>query len=97
MPSVISKLREKFQVRRFIVVGDRGLFSNENLKLFTDKGHEFIVGLKLGLLKDRYDEIDTLKNFKWINEDIAIYEMKYKSYRCIVTWSKERAKQHNYR
>ena len=27
MPSVISKLRKKFQVRRFIVVGDRGLFS----------------------------------------------------------------------
>jgi len=37
MPSVICKLKEKFQVRRFIVVGDRGLFSNENLKLLKRK------------------------------------------------------------
>ena len=91
MPSVISKLREKFQVRRFIVVGDRGLFSNENLNLFQDKGHEFIVGLKLGLLKDRYNEIYDLKNFEWINEDLALYETSYKNYRCIITWSRKRA------
>ena len=91
MPSVILKLKEKFKIRRFIVVGDRGLFSNENLKLFEDKGHEFIVGLKLGLLKDRHDEIYNLKNFAWINEDVAIYETKYKNHRCLVTWSKKRA------
>ena len=91
MPSVISKLREKFQVRRFIVVGDRGLFSKENLDLFKDKGNEFIVGLKLSLLKDRYDEIYNLKNFKCINEDIRTYETKYKGHRCIITWSRKRA------
>ena len=91
MPSVISKLREKFQVRRFIVVGDRGLFSTENLKLFQDKGHEFIVGLKLGLLKDRYNEIYDFKRFEWINADIAIYETEYKGHRCIITWSRQRA------
>ena len=91
MLSVISKLREKFQVRRFIVVGDRGLFSTENLKLFQDKGHEFIVGLKLGLLKDRYNEIYNLKKFEWITEDLAIYETEYKNYRCVITWSRKRA------
>ena len=91
MPSVISKLRKKFQVRRFIVVGDRGLFSNENLQLFKDHGNEFIVGLKLGLLKDRSEEIYNLKNFEWITEDIAIYETEYKNYRCVITWSRKRA------
>ena len=93
MPSVILKLKEKFQVRRFIVVGDRGLFSKENLKLFKDQGNEFIVGLKLGLLKDRHDEIFNLKNFTFINENrsLAIYETEYNGHRCIVTWSKKRA------
>ena len=91
IPSVISKLKKKFQVRRFIVVGDRGLFSIENLELFKDEGHEFIVGLKLGLLKDRYEEIYNLKDFKWINEDLAIYETEHKGYRCIITWSRKRA------
>ena len=91
IPSVISKLKKKFQIRRFIVVGDRGLFSIKNLELFKDEGHEFIVGLKLGLLKDRYEEIYNLKDFKWINEDLAIYETEHKGYRCIITWSRKRA------
>ena len=91
LPEVIRKLKKKFNIRRFIVVGDRGLFSNENLKLFKDKGHEFIVGLKLGLLKDRYKEIYNLKNFKWINNDLALYETEHKGYRCIISWSRKRA------
>ena len=74
IPSVMTKLKKKFKIRRFILVGDRGLFSNKNLELFKDRGHEFIVGLKLGLLKDRYEEIYNIKNFRFINEDLAIYE-----------------------
>lgn len=89
--NAVLKLKEKFQIRRFIMVGDRGLFSNENLKLFESEGKEFIVGLKLGLLKNRYEEIYNLKNFQWITEDIATYETRYKGYRCIVTWSRKRA------
>ncbi len=91
IPSVMTKLKKKLKIRRFILVGDRGLFSNKNLELFKDRGHEFIVGLKLGLLKDRQAEIYNLKNFKWMNEDIAIYETEYKGYRCIITWSRKRA------
>ena len=91
IPSVITKLKKKFKVRRFILVGDRGLFSNENLQSLKAKGDEFIVGLKLGLLKDRHAEIYNLKNFKFINEDLAIYETSYNNDRCIITWSRKRA------
>ena len=91
IPSVMTKLKKKFKIRRFILVGDRGLFSNKNLELFKDRGHEFIVGLKLGLLKDRYEEIYNIKNFRFINEDLAIYETSYNDNRCIITWSRKRA------
>lgn len=91
MPEVLSKLKEKFNIRRFIIVGDRGLFSNENLNLFKEKGHEFIVGLKLSLLKSRSEEIYNLKNFKWVNDDLAIYETEHKGYRCTISWSRKRA------
>ncbi len=91
IPSVMTKLKKKFKVRRFILVGDRGLFSNENLQSVKAKGDEFIVGLKLGLLKDRHAEIYNLKNFKFINEDLAIYETSYNNDRCIITWSRKRA------
>ena len=91
IPSVMTKLKKKFKIRRFILVGDRGLFSNKNLELFKDRGLEFIVGLKLGLLKDRYEEIYNIKNFRFINEDLAIYETSYNDNRCIITWSRKRA------
>ena len=95
IPSVMEKLKEKFKIRRFILVGDRGLFSNENLQSLKAKGDEFIVGLKLGLLKDRHAEIYNLKNFKFINEDLAIYETSYNNDRCIITWSRKRAERDN--
>ena len=91
IPSVMTKLKKKFKIRRFILVGDRGLFSNENLQSVKSKGDEFIVGLKLGLLKDRHEEIYNIKNFKFINEDLAIYETSYNNDRCIITWSRKRA------
>ena len=91
IPSVMTKLKKKFKIRRFILVGDRGLFSNKNLQSVKAKGDEFIVGLKLGLLKDRHEEIYNIKNFKFINEDLAIYETSYNNDRCIITWSRKRA------
>ena len=84
-------LEKDLKIRRFILVGDRGLFSNKNLQSVKAKGDEFIVGLKLGLLKDRHEEIYNIKNFKFINEDLAIYETSYNNDRCIITWSRKRA------
>ena len=93
VPDMISKLSQKFQVRRFILVGDRGLFSKGNLDYIHKQNKEFIVGLKLGLLKDRQDEIYNKKNFYYINRDksLGIYETSYNGHRCLVTWSKKRA------
>ena len=51
IPSVMTKLKKKFKIRRFILVGDRGLFSNENLQSVKAKGDEFIVGIKARIIK----------------------------------------------
>lgn len=93
VPDIVSKLSQKFQIRRFILVGDRGLFSKSNLSCFQEQKKEFIVGLKLGLLKDHHDEIYDLKNYRFMNEDksLGFYETNYEGYRCLVTWSKKRS------
>ena len=54
LPDIVQKIKKKFQVNRFIMVADRGLFSNGNLKILRKSGVEFIVGMKLGV-KDNYD------------------------------------------
>lgn len=90
---IVKKLRGKYRIRRFIFVGDRGLFSRKNLAELRGKGKlgEFIVGMKLGIFKDRHDEFYDINRYAWINDNLAVYETTHEGDRCIVTWSRARA------
>jgi transposase len=90
---IVDKLRDKFHVRRFIFVGDRGLFSKENLTVLRGekKVGEFIVGMKLGVFKKRHGEFYDLSRFRWLRHDLGVYETTHEGDRCIITWSKVRA------
>jgi transposase len=90
---IIDKLRGKYHVRRFIFVGDRGLFSKKNLSALRGekKVGEFIVGMKLGVFKKRHGEFYDLSRFRWLHHDLAVYETTHDDDRCIITWSKVRA------
>lgn len=90
---IIDKLRGKYRIRRFIFVGDRGLFSRKNLDALRgeNKLGEFIVGMKLGVFKDRHDEFYDINRYNWINADLAVYETTHEGDRCIITWSRARA------
>jgi transposase len=90
---IVAKLREKFSIRRFIFVGDRGLFSKQNLTALRneDKAGEFIVGMKLAVFKNRHDEFYDIQRYQWINADLAVYETSHENDRCIITWSRTRA------
>jgi len=91
--SIVDKLREKYRVRRFIFVGDRGLFSKKNLAALKgeNKLGEFIVGMKLGVFKKRHEEFYDMSRFRFLNEELAVYETTHEGDRCIITWSKKRA------
>jgi len=93
--SIAQKLRSKFKIRRFIVVADRGLFSAKNLKALRgtnpEEQGEFIVGMKLGVFKQRHEEFYDLSKYKRINDELAVFETEHEGDRCIITWSKVRA------
>jgi transposase len=98
LEDIVSRLRHKFHVRRFIFVADRGLFSAKNLKHIRQicgeheaEGGEFIVGMKLGVFKQREAEFYNRAHFHAINEELSIYETTHQQDRCIITWSKARA------
>ncbi len=92
---IVKKMRDKFKVRRFIFVGDRGLFSRKNLEAMRgadkDDNGEFIVGMKLGVFRNRHDEFYDLNRYTKINDEFAFYETEHEGDRCIITWSRARA------
>ena len=90
LENIVSKMRQKFQIRRMIFVADRGLFSAKNLDLLRADGGEFIVGHRLGTLKNNEkDDVYNLEKFNWIVPGaLAFFETKTANGdRLIVTWS----------
>ncbi len=90
---IVEKLREKYCIRRFIFVGDRGLLSKKNLEELrgSEKIGQFIVGMKLAVVKKRHEEFYDISRYKFINNDLAVYETTHDGDRCIITWSRARA------
>lgn len=98
LDDIVTRMRDKFRVRRFIFVADRGLFSAKNLEHIrhcggetTAEGGEFIVGMKLGVFTQRGEEFYDRTRFTPINDELSIFETTHKQDRCIITWSKSRA------
>jgi transposase len=92
LKNIVDKMRKKFSVRRFIFIADRGLFSAGNLDHIRNNQGEFIVGLKMGTLKDQLQhEFHDISQFEFISEELAIRETTLGDDRCIITWSKSRA------
>ena len=87
---IVQKMRKKFEVRRFIFVADRGLFSEDNLNSLRAGGGEFIVGMKLGVYKQRHDEFYDLTRFRPVNDSLYVYETTHQKDRAIVSWSRAR-------
>lgn len=92
LKDIVDKMRKKFSVRRFIFIADRGLFSAKNLDHIRNNEGEFIVGLKIGVLKEelQHDFYD-INRFEFISDELAIWETTRGDDRCIITWSKSRA------
>lgn len=93
---IVKRMREKFKVRRFIFVADRGLFSAENLEHIrthcgSEMSGEFIVGMKLGVLRKRHNEFYDRSRFSKMGEGLEWYETVHGKDRCIITWSQKRA------
>jgi transposase len=92
LDGIVDRMKRQFMVRRFIFIADRGLFSAKNLEHIRKSKGEFIVGLKIGVRdKDIQKKCYSLRNYQYINTDLAIWETRYGSDRCIITWSRSRA------
>ena len=88
---IAKKMRDKFKVRRFIFVADRGLFSAKNLDLLREDQGEFIVGMKLGVFREKHDIYYDSARLQWLNDELAYHETEHEGDRVVITWSRARA------
>jgi transposase len=70
--SVLADLMTRFQFRRIIFVGDRGMVSEDNLEALRRDGHGYLVGLK----RRRNAQLDAwlpkLDDTKWVDCSMGI-------------------------
>ena len=95
--STVKKLKQRFTVKKAVLVADRAMFNEKNLKLMEEEGIQYVVACKLKTLpKDKKEEILN-QDFKSSLSVIAgephwIRELEYKERRLIVSHSEKRAK-----
>ena len=93
MLPIIDTFKEKYQLKKLIIVADSGLLSNQNINELQEKGYEFILGARIkNENKGIKDKILAL-NLK--NGDSKIIE-KDDDLRLIISYSDKRANKDRY-
>jgi len=94
--AVIKQLKERYNISNILLVADRGMFSNDNLKLMEKEEVNYIVAARLknlpGKTKEMIIQDDDYKACIVENELHWVKEYEHNSKRLIVSYSTKRAK-----
>ena len=92
----INKWKALFDIKKVTFVGDRAMFSNDNLALLNEYGYSYVIAAKLRKLPQKIqNKILDEKNYRldYYNKDIAwIGEFEYNNQRLITTYTPSRAR-----
>jgi len=73
--TVLEKLKSRYQLKDIVFVADRGLFSEDNLKLLEEKKLKYIVGARIkNMSKKLTDDILNADNYKPI--ELSHHQLK---------------------
>lgn len=97
LTKTLKKLKEKFNIQKLILVGDRGICNKTNLDAIKAAEYEYIVGYPIKRASTKIqNEVIEQKNYK------ETESFKYKTVRInekerlICTWSEKRAEKDKY-
>ncbi|MBI1979295.1 MAG: IS1634 family transposase [Elusimicrobia bacterium] len=89
---IISRLKDRFDIKRVVLVCDRGMVSEKNLKALEEAGYEYIVGVKMRQLdEERKRELLGDIGFEEIREDLFVKEKKHEGRRYLVCFNPKEA------
>ena len=93
--STVNKLKQRFTVKKAVLVADKAMFNDNNLRLMEEEGMEYVVSAKLKSLPKKTKAEILSEDFKPVQvagESQGVKEFEHKQRRLIVSYSKKRAK-----
>ena len=88
---MVDRLK-RFRVGRVIFVCDRGMVSEDNLKLFEAEGYDYLVGVKLRGLKVVRDKVLSSRGrYQKVDKDLEIKEVFVEGRRYILCYNPKEA------
>jgi transposase len=78
LPQIVDRMKGTFQVKRCILVGDKGMVSSENLKELSVAGYEYIVSIKLRRSKEAEHLLGLVPErdrFTELKDNLLVYEL----------------------
>ncbi len=90
---VINKCVDKYDLKRIILVGDRGMISHKNIAHLENLGLEYVLGYRMRTISksDREDVFKKVDLKKLKNTKLQYKEVEYRKKRLIFCYNKERA------
>jgi len=93
--AMIVKMRQRFWIRRIIVVADRGMMGKNSLKLLTKErpAYEYILGCRMRKQKEVGEEVlAKAGRFQEVTENLKVKEVRVGDNRYVVCLNEEEAR-----
>lgn len=89
---VVKALKERFSIRKVVLVCDRGMVSAANLKALDEAGFEYIVGMKMRNLVEVRDEVlGRAGRYRLVSENLQVKEVHVADRRYVVCYNPQEA------
>lgn len=94
--AMVLKMRERFAIRRVVVVADRGMISKKTISVLTDHEtapYEYILGCRMRRQKEVREEVlSRAGRYTVVSPNLKVKEVRIKDRRYIVCLNEEEAK-----
>lgn len=89
---ILGALQQRFQIRKIILVCDRGMVSAANLKAITAAGYRYIVGMRMRRALEVRDEVlSRAGRYRVVQHNLQVKEVWVDDRRFVVCVNPERA------
>ena len=95
LEALIAKMRERFRIRRVIVVADRGMMGKNSLKLLTEgrPAYDYILGCRMRKQKEVGEEaLARAGRFQEVTKNLKVKEVRVGDHRYVVCLNEEEAR-----